>query len=150
MQCSRLSWQSCQSWSEFWEIQILICKKMCKKLLVLTKSCRSQTDGPALVSNTGLMSFSTKKGHNWPPPPPKKKKKKKKKKRKRIRLYIIGGDFKSVYNGSNTWLNLQTEIVYHQEEEQFMIKNSTITLPTTWYKRDLKCSISFDLRTTLV
>ena len=26
---------------------------MCKKLLVLTKSCRSRTDGPALVSNAG-------------------------------------------------------------------------------------------------
>ena len=51
-QCSRLSWKSCQSWSEFWEIQTLICKEMCKKLLVLTKSCRSRTNGPALVSNT--------------------------------------------------------------------------------------------------
>ena len=26
---------------------------MCNKFLVLTKSCRSQTDGPALVSDTG-------------------------------------------------------------------------------------------------
>ena len=52
-QCSKLSWKSCQSWSEFWEIQSLICKEMCKKLLVLTKICRSRTDGPALVSNTG-------------------------------------------------------------------------------------------------
>ena len=52
-QCSGLSWESCQSWSEFWEIQTLICKEMCKKFLVLTKSFRSQTNGPALVSNTG-------------------------------------------------------------------------------------------------
>ena len=51
-QCSGLSWKSCRSWSEFWEIQTLICKEMCKKFLVLTKSCRSRTDGPALVSNT--------------------------------------------------------------------------------------------------
>ena len=56
MQCSRLSWKSCQSWSEFWEIQTLICKEMCEKLMVLTKSCRSWTDGPALVSNTVEMS----------------------------------------------------------------------------------------------
>ena len=34
---------------------------MCKKLLVLTKSCWSGTDGLALVSNTGnvLLSSST-------------------------------------------------------------------------------------------
>ena len=51
-QCSRLSWKSCRSCSEFWEIQTLICKEMCKKLLVLTKSCQSRTDGPALVPNT--------------------------------------------------------------------------------------------------
>ena len=51
-QCSRISWKSCWSWSEFWEVQTLICKEMCKKLLVLTKSCRSRTDGLALVSNT--------------------------------------------------------------------------------------------------
>ena len=57
LQCSRLSWKSCQSWSEFWEIQTLICKEMCKKLLVLTKSCRSQTDGPALVSNTDYLNL---------------------------------------------------------------------------------------------
>ena len=56
-QCSRLSWKSCQSWSEFWEIQTLICKEMCKKLLVLTKSCRSRTHGPALVSNTGSTTW---------------------------------------------------------------------------------------------
>ena len=42
-QCSGLSWKSCWSWSEFWEIQTFICKEMCKKFLVLTKSCRSQT-----------------------------------------------------------------------------------------------------------
>ena len=36
-------------------IQTSICKEMCKKLLVLTKSCRSRTDGPALVSNTVMM-----------------------------------------------------------------------------------------------
>ena len=52
-QCSRLSWKSCRSWAKFWEIQTSICKEMCKKLLVLTKSCWSRTDGPALVSNTG-------------------------------------------------------------------------------------------------
>ena len=46
-QCSGLSWKSCRSWSEFWEIQTLIWKEMCKKFLVLTKSCRSQTDGLA-------------------------------------------------------------------------------------------------------
>ena len=51
-QRSGLTWKSCRSWSEFWEIQTLICKEMCKKFLVLTKSCRSRTDGPALVSNT--------------------------------------------------------------------------------------------------
>ena len=34
------------------EIQALICKEMCKKLMVLTKSCRSLIDGPALVCNT--------------------------------------------------------------------------------------------------
>ena len=51
-QCSGLSWKSCRSWSEFLEIQTLICKEMCKKILVLTKNCRSRTDGPALVSNT--------------------------------------------------------------------------------------------------
>ena len=51
-QCSGLRWKSCRSWSEFWEIQTSICKEMCKKLLVLTKSCWSRTDGPALVSNT--------------------------------------------------------------------------------------------------
>ena len=27
---------------------------MCKKFLVLTKSCRSRTDEPTLVSNTGI------------------------------------------------------------------------------------------------
>ena len=52
-QCSGLSWKSCQSLTEFWEIQTLICKEMRKKFLVLTKSCRSRTDGLALVSNTG-------------------------------------------------------------------------------------------------
>ena len=51
-QRSGLSWKSCRSWSELWEIQTLIYKEMCKKFLVLTKSCRSRTDGPALVSNT--------------------------------------------------------------------------------------------------
>ena len=50
--CSGLSWKSCRSWPECWEIQTSICKEMCKKLLVLTKSCWSRTDGPALVSNT--------------------------------------------------------------------------------------------------
>ena len=35
-----------------WEIQTSICKEMCKKLLVLTKCCRSWTDRPALVSDT--------------------------------------------------------------------------------------------------
>ena len=50
--CSGLSWKSCRSWSEFWEIQTSICKEMFKNLLVLTKSCRSRTNGPALVSNT--------------------------------------------------------------------------------------------------
>ena len=44
--------KSCRSWAKFWEIQTSICKEMCKKLLVLTKSCRSRTDGLALVSNT--------------------------------------------------------------------------------------------------
>ena len=53
-QCSGLSWKSCRSWSEFWEIQTSIYKEMCKKFLVLTKSCRSRTDGRALVSNTAL------------------------------------------------------------------------------------------------
>ena len=48
----RAKLKSCRSWAEFWEIQISICEEMCKKLLVLTKSCQSQTDGPALVSNT--------------------------------------------------------------------------------------------------
>ena len=48
-QCSGFG---CQSWSEFWIIQILICKEMCKMLLVLTKSCWSQTKGTALVSNS--------------------------------------------------------------------------------------------------
>ena len=52
LQCSGLSWKSCRSWPECWEIQTSICKEMCKKLLVLTKSCWSRTDGPALVSNT--------------------------------------------------------------------------------------------------
>ena len=42
------SWKSCRSWSEFWEIQTLICKEMCKKFLVQTKICRSLTDRPAL------------------------------------------------------------------------------------------------------
>ena len=51
-QCSGLSWKCCRSWSEFWEIKTSFCKEMCKKLLVLTKSCWSRTDGPALVSNT--------------------------------------------------------------------------------------------------
>ena len=51
----RAKLKSCRSWAEFWEIQISICEEMCKKLLVLTKSCQSQTDGPALVSNTGVI-----------------------------------------------------------------------------------------------
>ena len=54
-QCSGLSRKSCRSWSEFWKIQTLICKEMCKKLLVLTKSCWFLTDGPALVSNTNFL-----------------------------------------------------------------------------------------------
>ena len=29
---------------------------MCKKFLVLTKSCQSRTDGPALVSNTEIQA----------------------------------------------------------------------------------------------
>ena len=51
-QGSGLSWKSCHSWSEFWEIQTLICEEMCEKLLVLTKSFPSRTDGSSLVSNT--------------------------------------------------------------------------------------------------
>ena len=56
-QCSWLSWKSCRSWSEFWEIQTLICKEMCKKLLVPNKSFQSRTDVLALVSNA-VSNFS--------------------------------------------------------------------------------------------
>ena len=57
-ECSGLSRKNCWSWSEFWEIQTLIRKEMCKKFLVLTKSCRSRTNGPAFISNTVLRSIS--------------------------------------------------------------------------------------------
>ena len=57
-QYSGLSRKSCRSWSEFWKIQTLICKEMCKKLLVLTKSCSGfwPTDRPYIVSNTACSS----------------------------------------------------------------------------------------------
>ena len=54
---SGLSWKSCRPSSEFREIQTLICKEMCKKLPVLIKSFPSQTDGPALISNTALLCW---------------------------------------------------------------------------------------------
>ena len=64
----RAKLKSCRSWAEFWEIQISICEEMCKKLLVLTKSCQSQTDGPALVSNTGNRYVACAlPGHNQGP-----------------------------------------------------------------------------------
>ena len=41
-----------ESWSEFKKIWTSICKEMCKKLLVLTKSCSSPTEGPTFVYDT--------------------------------------------------------------------------------------------------
>ena len=68
-QCSGLSRKSCRSWSEFWKIQTLICKEMCKKLLVLTKSCWFLTDGQALVSDTAkrwdLLTHWGRVTHIW-------------------------------------------------------------------------------------
>ena len=53
VQGSGLSWKSCRSGSEFRKISTLICKDICKKLLILTKRCLSRTEGLILVSNTG-------------------------------------------------------------------------------------------------
>ena len=46
----RTKLKSCRSWSEFSEIQTLICKEMCKKFLVLTESWRSRTSLENLIS----------------------------------------------------------------------------------------------------
>ena len=37
---------------------------MCKKLLVLTKSCRARTDEPVLVSNTGMRPANERRRYN--------------------------------------------------------------------------------------
>ena len=67
-QCSGLSQKSCRSWSEFWEIPTFICKEMCKKFLVLTKSYRSRPNGPALVSNTVISQHLFSRARRFPLP----------------------------------------------------------------------------------